>query len=510
MMMVLAAAEQPANEIDRTPRVLIVEDDLGLTHLIERIFKRSGLPIELRFAHALRAARELMAESAFDLVVADFNLPDGKGLELLPADPETASYPVMLLTGQGDERVAVQAMKSGAVDYIVKTEESIRALPNTVTRLLREWGNELLRREMAEALHQNQLELREKHHQLQELYAIVEHSKKEWELTVDSLDDLIVRLDEHGNICRANRALCQLVDKPIEDLLGLPLADIFGVYQIGFQELRHGLNKFEIFHQASGRWFILNIYDLDDTEIGPGKVVTAHDYTALRELTMRLEESNAKLELKSSELEGAYEELKLTQAKALHQEKMATIGQLAAGVAHEINNPMGFIQSNLGTLRKYLTRLTDYLAFQDGLLDKDFHILHCNRAFLQLTGSGSQTLSGRHCWELLHHSTTPVHTCPFSLMLKSGRSESSIYQQDGRWWEIRVDPMLDDNGKLYGAIHVISDITTRKQAELERLELITQLEERNAELEQFTYSVSHDLKTPLVTINGLVGNFGKI
>jgi len=68
------------------------------------------------------------------------------------------------------------------------------------------------------------------------------------------------------------------------------------------------------------------------------------------------------LETKNKELEDAYSELKLTQSKILQQEKMASIGQLAAGVAHEINNPMGFISSNLGTLNKYLDRVYEYMG----------------------------------------------------------------------------------------------------------------------------------------------------
>ena len=61
------------------------------------------------------------------------------------------------------------------------------------------------------------------------------------------------------------------------------------------------------------------------------------------------------------ELEKAYSDLKATQSKVLQQEKMASIGQLAAGVAHEINNPMGFISSNLGTLGKYIERMNDFI-----------------------------------------------------------------------------------------------------------------------------------------------------
>ena len=78
-----------------------------------------------------------------------------------------------------------------------------------------------------------------------------------------------------------------------------------------------------------------------------GRVVTLHDVTAMRQLTEQLEQ--------------AYESQKAAQSQLVQQEKMASIGQLAAGVAHEINNPVGFIRSNLNTLGKYLQRLNEHI-----------------------------------------------------------------------------------------------------------------------------------------------------
>ena len=60
------------------------------------------------------------------------------------------------------------------------------------------------------------------------------------------------------------------------------------------------------------------------------------------------------LKAKNDELEDAYLSLKQAQSKMLQQEKLASIGQLAAGIAHEVNNPIGFIHSNLGTLKRYI------------------------------------------------------------------------------------------------------------------------------------------------------------
>ncbi len=74
------------------------------------------------------------------------------------------------------------------------------------------------------------------------------------------------------------------------------------------------------------------------------------------------------VENSKQELEGMYSELKAAQAQMLQREKMASIGQLAAGVAHEINNPIGFINSNLGTLDKYVGRMVDFIQAQEGAL----------------------------------------------------------------------------------------------------------------------------------------------
>jgi two-component system NtrC family sensor kinase len=76
------------------------------------------------------------------------------------------------------------------------------------------------------------------------------------------------------------------------------------------------------------------------------------------------------LEQKNRELGKAYAELKSAQSQILQQEKMASIGQLAAGVAHEINNPMGFIISNINSLNKYTVKVMDYLKTQADVIDK--------------------------------------------------------------------------------------------------------------------------------------------
>jgi DNA-binding response OmpR family regulator len=70
-------------------------------------------------------------------VIADWLLPDGEGLDLLRSEPVRAMPPIVIMTSHGSERVAVEAIRAGAVDYIVKSETALADLPHLAERAVR-------------------------------------------------------------------------------------------------------------------------------------------------------------------------------------------------------------------------------------------------------------------------------------------------------------------------------------------------------------------------------------
>ncbi len=181
----------------------------------------------------------------------------------------------------------------------------------------------------------------------------------------------IVITDPDGIIIYVNSKFTEMTGYTKDEALGqnprvLKGNDGLTDYQAMWQQLLAGQQWRGDFHnkRKNGEFFweraaISPI--LDDAGNITHYLAIKEDINERKLIEQQLERSVAESVQMATSLEFLNAELKSTQSQMLQREKMASIGQLAAGVAHEINNPIGFVSSNLRSLDKYIKKLTSYL-----------------------------------------------------------------------------------------------------------------------------------------------------
>ena len=147
------------------------------------------------------------------------------------------------------------------------------------------------------------------------------------------------------------------------------------------------------------------------------------------------------------------------------------------------------------------------------ILDQDQRVLRSNKTAELFFHRPCDEFIGKHCWEIVHGTAHPIPECPLLRARKSLCRETMELRVGDLWFEVTVDPILDKTGRYVGAVHSTTDITARKRTEeeihklnaeldLRVQERTAQLETANKELEAFSYSVSHDLRSPLQHLTG--------
>ena len=166
-----------------------------------------------------------------------------------------------------------------------------------------------------------------------------------------------------GVIQRVNPAMADMFGYAASDMAGLPARATYLTEEDFANFESHVIPRFkkgEPIHlemwmrRADGHpiWVQVDAYVANSAAPGLGTWWMMQDRSDIRDAQAQLQERINQLDAMNHQLEEAQNQL-------LQQDKMASIGQLAAGVAHEINNPIGFVSSNLNSLRQYVTGLLD-------------------------------------------------------------------------------------------------------------------------------------------------------
>ena len=99
------------------------------------------------------------------------------------------------------------------------------------------------------------------------------------------------------------------------------------------------------------------------------------------------------------------------------------------------------------------------------MLAEDGSILRCNKAMKDLLGKPWKSIVGERCWEVVHGTTEPIPGCPNVRMHAEKQRETEVVEVGDRLFEVGVDPVLNADGNIDGAVHIMSDVTERHHME---------------------------------------------
>jgi signal transduction histidine kinase/HPt (histidine-containing phosphotransfer) domain-containing protein len=148
--------------MEEKARILIIDDDMVDRRAISRALHASGMPVDVSEAASIRSGWERIEQGPWDCVFLDYLLPGGDGLDLLLQFREAGhQMPIVVVTSQGDEKIAVKVMKAGGSDYITKNLLSSEAVSSVVRRVIRTHNVEIERLKTAQALADSEARLAE-------------------------------------------------------------------------------------------------------------------------------------------------------------------------------------------------------------------------------------------------------------------------------------------------------------------------------------------------------------
>jgi signal transduction histidine kinase/CheY-like chemotaxis protein len=313
--------------------ILILEDDAGVARLQRRRLEAAGHTVVV--AVTTDEALSHIRRGGLDLLVLDFRLPGTEdGLEFYSRlKAEGHNIPVILVTGYIDDSTLIRALRAGVRDYIFKSVEYLNYLPEAVQRVL---SQERVQRDLKESRELNRAVL-------------------------DSLGAHIAVLAPDGTIVAVNQAWNRFAQEHSTDPaacgVGANYLDVcmkaIGKYSEEAPAAERGIRavlsgslpeftlEYPCLWLACPRWFTLSVTPLGADR--RGAVVSHIDITERKLAEEAVRRTAHERELALTELRTKTEELRSTTQQLWQAARLAGVGELAASIAHELNNPLGTV-----------------------------------------------------------------------------------------------------------------------------------------------------------------------
>ncbi len=301
----------------KTPlRVLIVDDNEDDALLLARGLEQEGYDVTWERVDTPEAMSEALSSQEWDSVICDYVMPQFSGLDALNLFQDRGlDVPFIIVSGTIGEDIAVEAMRAGAHDYVMKG--NLFRLGVAIRRELREASGRRKHR-WAEA----------------EMERLARFPAED--------PSPVLRVAKDGAILYANRASSVLLEA-WDCHLGQPLPKYWRT--VVSDALSCGTSK-EVEVELNSRTLAVTVVPIPEADYVNlyGRDITAHKRAIHAEeqfkAASRIEVKNVELERLNEKLEGTMADLLASQRRLMQSEKLAALGRLVAGVGHELTNPI--------------------------------------------------------------------------------------------------------------------------------------------------------------------------
>jgi len=444
-------------------RILHMEDDAGLARLFQRRLERAGFAVDLAVDGEQGLA--MYAANEYHILVIDQRMPKRSGLEVIQDLSAAGTLPpTIMLTGAGSESVAVEAMKLGASDYIIKDTEGryLELMPAVVERAVK---NHRLFEEKRKA----DEELR--------------RSKETIEALLNATNDMAALVEASGAILEFNQPFARLHGEQSPDLAGASIFDLWPKDVVherttGFGEVLRSGKAVRREDLHAGRFYDNTFYPVFGDD---GTVVAVATFA--RDVTEQ--------RLAKEALQKAHDELERRVV-----ERTAELAAANVELRNEITERIR-AEQQIHSQHKFLRSVLESLSHPFFVVDvNDFRIVEANSA-TGLRIKGEPPACHEHIYGIPRPCDPAKRPCPVAMVKKSKipvTVEHATADGNGgeRSLEVHAHPIFDAHGNVVQVIEYHLDITERKQAEQALTRTNTLLEALRSAQTQFISDTDPD------------------
>ncbi len=422
---------------NKSCKILLIEDDKLDQMAFERFLKSEKLLYNCTVVSSVSQAQSILSCEDFDAIVSDYSLGDGTALNILDL---TKDIPIIIVTGAGDEEVAIKAWRKGAYDYITKDSERnyLKVIPKTIKNAI-------------------------EHKKMEK---DIERKQKNLEAMFDAAPGCMLLIDKNMIVTRANNSIKQLVQKEYRQIINQQICNVLGCINSSCNE--NGCRNSQLAQECPLYETIKSVLDSEK----PVHDVEAH-------ITLNINEKKItpwlRISAKPVNMDG-YRHVVVVIDDITEHKQMEREHYLA-----EKKYRLIFENSAVAiTMADEQERLISWNKFAEDLLGMDREDLYLRQV---------SSLYPPDEWEKIRACDVREKGLQHHLV------ETTMVRKDGRIIDVDVSLSVFKNpeDETISSIAIIRDVTERRKAE-EKLKETMEIKS------QFISTVSHELRTPLAAM----------